>query len=120
MTALLVSLLLISLGFTIYAVWRWRPRAYLVRGPIEPPQPWPDPAPSAEQACRNVDAINRILLEPCLSCGRSKPPDAACPHCGFCGIVFATDPPPRGRLVSEGKPARANEAKDSSRREAAS
>jgi hypothetical protein len=113
MMPVLIPLLVISLAFTVYALWRWRPRAYLVRGPIQPPRPWPDPPV-------------KVLLEPCLSCGQSKPPDAACPHCGFCGMVFA-DPqnffdfsPQSGRLVSEGTPARANEAKDSSRREAAS
>jgi hypothetical protein len=112
MTAILIPLLVISLAFAIYAAWRWRPRAYLVRGPF--------PEGISERARQGIVS----LVEPCLSCGRAKPPDAACPTCGFCGVVFASDPrnplPPKGRLVSEGMPASANEAKDSSRREAAS
>lgn len=115
MTTALSVALAITVPFAIYAVWRWHPRVYLVRGPSVEPR-WPDPEPQPI----------KVLLEPCLSCGQSKPPDAACPHCGFCGMVFAdpqnffSHPPQSGRLVNEGMPAGANEAKDSSRREAAS
>ena len=63
----------------------------------------------------------------CPMCGLPKRPGYICRACGFCGIIvvieaghhgFPISPNVVSRLVSEGMPAGANEAEDSSQRSA--
>lgn len=118
MTPTLAVAFVFAVPFAVYAARRWHPRIYLVRDLVREPV---EPGGRSRRDCNNVKGTflpsfvptntnpgvhekpeNPENPKPCLSCGLTQPPEAACPRCGFCGMVPAANYP--WRRLSRAKP----------------